>query len=185
MSESNLITGDNLALQNVRYMFIIDDDPVQTEMINDYLKERYLFEVKKYATGEEALIDVAKLKPEIVILDYHMNSNNPGAKNGVEILKEIRVLNPATRVIMFTGEDNINIALDSMRHGAHDYIIKGETSFNKIENTVNRLGEMHRLEAVNVAQKRTILFLGVCISIIIVLAILYAVLGSPFASEST
>ncbi|HNB81430.1 MAG TPA: hypothetical protein PLP14_04980, partial [Chitinophagaceae bacterium] len=103
----------------------------------------------------------------------------------VEVLKEIRRISPSTQVIMFTGEDNINIALDSMRHGAHDYIIKGETSFNKIENTVNRLGEIHRLEAVNIAQKRTITFLAVCIGIIIVLAVLYAMFGSPFASEHT
>jgi hypothetical protein len=72
------------------------------------------------------------------------------------------------------------VALESMRNGAYDYIIKGETAFNKIENTVNRLGEMHRLEAVTIAQKRTILILSVGIGVIVVLAILYAILGSPF-----
>lgn len=185
MTESNLVTGDLLALESVRYMFIIDDDPVQAEMIHDYLKERYLFEVRKYSTGEEAMPDIIKLKPEIAILDYHMNSGNSAAQNGVQILQEIRKVSPVTHVVMFTGEDNINIALESMRHGAHDYIIKGETAFNKIENTVNRLGEIHRLEAVTTAQKRTITFLAVSIGIIVVLAILYAVFGSPFASEHT
>jgi two-component system, OmpR family, response regulator len=180
MSESNMITGDNLSLENARYVFIIDDDPIQTEMIKDYLKDRYVFELKVYAEGEQALIDVEKLKPEMVVLDYHLNSNKPGAKNGVEVLKEIKKLCPTTKVIMFTGEDNINIALESMRNGAYDYIIKGETAFHKIENTVNRLGEVHRLESVNVAQKRTILFLSLGIGIIILLAALYAIFGSPF-----
>jgi len=183
MSESNIVTGDNLTLENVRYMFVIDDDPVQTEMIKDYLKERYVFELKTFADGESALAEVERLKPEMAVLDYHLNSNNASAKNGIDVLKEIKRLSPETRVIMFTGEDNINVALESMRNGAYDYIIKGETAFNKIENTVNRLGEMHRLEAVNVAQKRTILFLSIGIGIIILLAILYAVLGSPFKHE--
>jgi len=180
MSESNIVTGDNLTLENTRYVFVIDDDPIQTEMIKDYMKERYVFDLKVYTDGEAALKDVEKLKPEMVVLDYHLNSNNPGAKNGIEVLRQIKKLNPSTKVIMFTGEDNINVALESMRNGAYDYIIKGETAFNKIENTVNRLGEMHRLEAVNVAQKRTILYLGIGIGIIILLAILYAVFGSPF-----
>lgn len=180
MSESNIVTGDNLTLENARYVFVIDDDPIQTEMIRDYMKERYVFDLKVYSDGEAALKDVEKLKPEMAVLDYHLNSNNPGAKNGIEVLRQIKKISPSTKVIMFTGEDNINVALESMRNGAYDYIIKGETAFNKIENTVNRLGEMHRLEAVNVAQKRTILYLGIGIGIIILLAILYAVFGSPF-----
>lgn len=182
MSESlnNMMSGDNLTLENVRYVFVIDDDPIQTEMIKDYLKERYVFELKVYTDGETALKDVETLRPEMVVLDYHLNSNNQGAKNGIEVLRQIKKISPETKVIMFTGEDNINVALESMRNGAYDYIIKGETAFNKIENTVNRLGEIHRLEAVNVAQKRTILFLGIGIGIIILLAILYAIFGSPF-----
>jgi two-component system OmpR family response regulator len=180
MSESNLVTGDNLMLEDVRYMFIIDDDPVQTEMIKDYVGDRYVFDLLTFENGEVAMPKVLELKPEIIILDYHLNSNVPSAKNGIEVLKEIKKVSPTSKVIMFSGQDNINIALESMRNGAYDYIIKGETAFNKIENTVNRLGEVHRLEAVNTAQKRTILFLGIGIGIIILLAILYAIFGAPF-----
>lgn len=167
-------------LENVRYMFIIDDDPVQTEMIKDYLNERYIFELKVYETGEHALPDVEKFKPEIVVLDYHLNSGNKNAKNGVEVLKQIKKVSPETKVIMFSGQDNINIALDSMRNGAYDYIIKGETAFNKMENTVNRLGEMHKLESINKAQKRTITILAFAIGIFVILGILYYIYGAPF-----
>ena len=167
------MADDNIMLEDSRHMFVIDDDPVQTEMIKDYLKDRYIFELKTYENGELAMPDIIKLKPEIVVLDYHLSSNNPQAKNGVEVLKEIKQASPTTKVIMFSAQDNINIALDSMRNGAYDYIIKGETAFNKMENTVNRLGEMHKLEAVNTAQKRTILFLVIFILIIIALGVLY------------
>ena len=171
--------NDNIMLEDVRFMFIIDDDPVQVEMIKDYLGERYVFELKVYENGEAALPDISLLKPEIVVLDYHLSSNNPSAKNGIEVLKEIKRLNPASKVIMFSGQDNIDIALESMRNGAYDYIIKGETAFNKMENTVNRLGEMHKLESVNVAQRRTITFLSVVIGVIVLLGILYYFVGAP------
>ena len=110
MSESNIVTGDNLTLENSRVIFVIDDDPIQTEMIKDYLKERYVFELKEYSDGESALEDLKKYKPEMIVLDYHLNSGNPKAKNGIEVLKEIKKNYPASKVIMFTGEDNINIA---------------------------------------------------------------------------
>lgn len=171
--------NDNIMLEDVRYMFIIDDDPVQVEMIKDYLGERYVFKLKVYENGEAALPDVASLKPEIVVLDYHLSSNNPSAKNGIEVLKEIKRLNPVSKVIMFSGQDNIDIALESMRNGAYDYIIKGETAFNKMENTVNRLGEMHKLESVNLAQRRTITFLSIVIGVIVLLGVLYYFVGAP------
>ncbi|MBL7764650.1 MAG: response regulator [Chitinophagaceae bacterium] len=174
------MADENYMLEDKRFMFIVDDDPVQTEMIKDYLKDRYIFNLKTYDNGEDALKDITSLKPEIVVLDYHLNANDSKAKNGIEILKEIKKLNPGTKVIMFSAQDNINIALESMRNGAYDYIIKGETAFNKMENSVNRLGEMHKLEAVNTAQKRTIIFLGIVISLIIVAGVLYFIYGDPF-----
>lgn len=167
------MADDNIMLENVRYMFVIDDDPVQTEMIKDYLKERYIFEIRTYENGEMAMADVQSLRPEIIVLDYHLNSAEVNAKNGIEVLKHIKEVSPVTKVIMFSGQDNINIALESMRNGAYDYIIKGETAFNKLENTVNRLGEIHKLESMNTAQKRTIIFLVAFIGVIIALGILY------------
>jgi DNA-binding NtrC family response regulator len=126
---------------------------------------------------------IQQLKPEIVVLDYHLNANNPGAKNGIEVLKQIKQINSQTKVIMFSAQDNINIALESMRNGAYDYIIKGETAFNKMETTVNRLGEMHKLEAVNTAQKRTITFLAVIIGLIVLMGVLYFYFGAPFMKK--
>jgi DNA-binding NtrC family response regulator len=154
-------------------MFVIDDDAIQTEMIKDYLKERYLFDLKTFENGEDAMADIKNLTPEIIVLDYHLNANKKEAKNGVEILKEIRTASPNTKVVMFSGQDNINIALDSMRNGAYDYIIKGETAFNKLENTINKLGETHKLEAINKAQRNTITFLGAVIGAIILGAIIF------------
>lgn len=168
------MANDNIMLESVRYMFVIDDDPVQTAMISDYLKERYIFDLKTFENGEDAMSDITTLKPEIVVLDYHLNSANPSAKNGIEVLKQIKSLSPETKVVMFSAQDNIDIAMESMRNGAYDYIIKGETAFNKMENTVNRLGEMHKLEAVTKAQRRTITFLGVVIGIIIAICLIYA-----------
>ena len=86
--------AENITLENVRLLYIIDDDPVQTEMIKDYVSERYIFTLKTYEDGESAMTDIETNKPEIIILDYHLSSSNPQAKNGIEILKEIKKNKP-------------------------------------------------------------------------------------------
>jgi DNA-binding NtrC family response regulator len=167
-----------LNIEAIRHLFVIDDDAMQREMMGDYFKERYLFDVKKYQDGESALEDIKNLKPEIIVLDYHLNAQNNAAKNGIAILQEIKTSSPNTAVIMFTGEDNLEIALDSMRNGAFDYVVKGPSAFNKIEKVINTLGERHKLEAINVAQRRTISFLVGVIFLIIAGALMYFLKGN-------
>jgi two-component system, OmpR family, response regulator len=164
-------------VEHVRYMFIIDDDAVQREMIKDYMADRYKFDIKTFEDGESAFDAVSKFKPEIMVLDYHLNAQNPSAKNGVDVLKQIKSLSPNTAVVMFTGEDKLETALESMRNGAYDYVVKGESAFNKIEKVINNLGENHRLLIINQSQKRTITFLGVALAIIVAIAIALGVMG--------
>ena len=164
-------------LEHVRYMFIIDDDAVQREMIKDYMAERYLFEVKIYDNGEDAMEEIKTLKPEIIVLDYYLNSHITTSKNGIEVLKQIKQVSPTTEVVMFTGEDKLEVALESMRNGAYDYVVKGESAFNKIEKVINNLGERHRMMAIHIAQKRTITFLSFVIGTIVAVAVILGVLG--------
>ncbi len=154
-----------------RYIFLVDDEPIQNEMLKDYLSERFLYEILIFDNGEDALKKI-HLNPEIIILDYHLSAHNPKAKNGVEILKEIKEQAPNAQVIMLSGQDKIEVAVDSIKYGAYDYVIKGETAFSRTENIINNLSELHRMRAINSAYKRTIILLSVSIGII-VLASLY------------
>ena len=57
------MADENYMLEDKRYMFIIDDDPVQVEMIKDYLKDRYIFEIRVFESGESAMDAVSQAKP--------------------------------------------------------------------------------------------------------------------------
>ncbi len=166
-----------IMIEHVRYMFIIDDDPIQREMIKDYMAERYLFDIKTFDNGEDAMNAIETLSPEIIVLDYYLNSHRADAKNGIEVLKEIKQKSKDTAVVMFTGEDKLEVAMESMRNGAYDYVVKGESAFNKIEKVIDNLGEKHRMLAIQTAQKRTILFLSIVIGVIVLGAVIFAVMG--------
>jgi hypothetical protein len=158
-----------MATENSRYLFLVDDEPIQNEMLKDYLSERFLYTIKTFDNGEDAINGLG-LNPEIIVLDYHLSGHHANAKNGVEILKSIKDKNPESQVIMLSGQDKIDVAIDSMKYGAYDYVIKGETAFSRMENIINNISELHRFKTVNSAYKRTIIFLSVTIGLILLLA---------------
>lgn len=161
-----------MALSDKRYVFLVDDEPIQNEMLKDFLTERYTYEIKIFDTGEEAMSQM-HLNPEIVVLDYHLNAHLQNAKNGVDVLKEIKDKNPETQVIMLSGQDKIDVAVDTMKYGAFDYIVKGESAFSRIENVINNASEIHKLKIVNEGYKRTITLLTIVIGLIVLGAVFF------------
>ncbi len=104
-------------------------------------------------------------------ISYHLNANQPNAQNGVEVLKKMKELSPHTEVIMLSGQDQIDVAVDSMKFGAYDCVVKGETAFARTENILNNISELHKVTTINNAYKRTIILLAVGIGIILLIAL--------------
>jgi DNA-binding NtrC family response regulator len=159
-----------MATNNRQVVFLVDDEPIQNEMLKDYLAERFLFDIKTFENGEDALKNM-NLNPEIIVLDYHLSAHNPGAKNGVDILKEIKEKYPHVTVIMISGQDKLEVAVDSMKYGSYDYVVKGETAFSRTENLLNNIMELQTVKDTNGAYKRTIILLSVVIGLIVLLAV--------------
>lgn len=151
-------------------IFLVDDEPIQNEMLKDYLSERFLYTIKLFDSGEEALKHM-DLNPLIVVLDFHLSADKPNALNGVEILKKIKERSPDTDVIMLSGQDKIEVAIDSMKFGAHDYVVKGETGFARIENALQNVGRYHNMRIANKGYKRTITMLSVVLAFAILVAL--------------
>jgi len=155
-----------MEVQEKRFVFLIDDEPIQNEMLKDFLADRFLSHIKTFDNGEEATKEM-HLGPEVIVLDYHLNAHDKSAKNGVEVLKMIKDNYPKVEVIMLSGQDKIEVAVESMTYGAYDYVLKGETAFSRIENIMNNISELHKYKSINNAYKRTIVYLGIGLSIFI------------------
>src|ERR1035437_7782279 len=139
--------------QSNQYIFLIDDEPIQNEMLKDYIAERFKYQIKTYGSGEDAMKDM-HLNPDIIVLDFHLNAHLPNAQNGIEVLKKIKEVHPAAQVIMLSGQDKLDVAVDSMKYGAYDYVIKGETAFSRMENILNNIIELRSVKASNSTYKR-------------------------------
>ncbi len=99
-------------------ILIVDDEHIIVELASLLLKKRG-FEVLTGANGQECLLQVARHRPALVLLDYMMP-----VMNGLEALRQIRENFPETYVIMFTGKGNEDTAVELMKGGAADYLQK-------------------------------------------------------------
>lgn len=159
--------------QTTEIIFLVDDEPIQNEMLKDYISERFQYQIKTYTSGEDAMKDIA-LKPDIAVLDFHLNSHIPNAQNGVEVLRALKEASPTTQVIMLSGQDKLEVAVDSMKYGAYDYVIKGETAFSRMENILNNINELRSVKATNHTYKRIISMLWVAIGVVIAASVVLA-----------
>jgi DNA-binding response OmpR family regulator len=113
-------------------IFIVDDEPLLSEMLTDYLKDQYAgFNIKTFPTGEACLQNLDE-KPDAIVLDYYLNSKEKDAANGIDILKEIRKRNKALPVIMLSSQKNYGTASKTIMYGAMHYVIKGQDAFAEI-----------------------------------------------------
>lgn len=137
-------------------MFIIDDDKMLTTALKSTLErafEDHDLQISVFATGEESKEHIPE-KPDLVILDYYPNSKNWGAMNTVEIIDLVRQKSPDTEVILIAGEEHSeNIAGKAMQHGAHDYIMKDDYLFRKLNMAVLQCLKLKRLKSEVRAQR--------------------------------
>ena len=119
-------------------IFIVDDDQMMTQMLSDHLSQNPLYETHTYGTGEECIKDLA-LSPVAIVLDYKLNMNDPGAADGLEILKRIKDIDENICVIMLSSQEQYGKALQTIARGAMEYVIKDDKAFGKVAKIIASL----------------------------------------------
>jgi FixJ family two-component response regulator len=119
-----------------KLVFIVDDNLSYANMLNVFLlNEIPGLETMLFNTGEACLHDMY-LNPLAVVLDYYLDSKVEFAWNGGQILKKILAADPSANVIVISAQDKIEIALDCVKEGAREYVMKNEKAFLEIKKIV-------------------------------------------------
>ena len=119
-------------------IFVVDDDPMLTMALEDYLTRKTPHQVTVFETGEACLKNLAE-GPDVIILDYYLNSIHKDAANGMEILQTIKKQLPNAHVIMLFSQERYGIAMQTLIKGAEQYVIKDETAFEKIAGMIDAM----------------------------------------------
>ena len=99
-------------------VLLVDDEKDFVESLTQRLQVRD-FEVKAAFSGNDALTLIQEYDFDVVVLDVLMPR-----KDGIDTLKEIRVIKPLVQVIMLTGHATVETAIEGMKMGAFDYLLK-------------------------------------------------------------
>ena len=101
------------------YIMLVDDEVSFVEITAKRLVKRNIKTITAFS-AEEGLEKLKKNKDlDVIVLDIKM----PGM-DGVDALKEIKTVSPLVEVIMLTGHATIELAIDAMKLGAHDFLMK-------------------------------------------------------------
>ncbi len=126
-------------------LFLVDDDAVFLKSLEIQFLNHADFDIETFATGELCLASISK-KPDVVILDFHLDGIDKTAINGLETLDEIKKNNVEIPVIMLSSQDKIDVAVQCIHHNAFDYVVKSETAFVRLQKIISSIFELKQIQ---------------------------------------
>ena len=121
------------------YILVVEDDPLQRKLIKENLEQEG-HTVFECASGKEALEIIADQPIDIAIIDYKLDG-----ETGIDVIQNILELNPLITPIVVTAYGNVETAVEALKKGAYDYIVK-PIDFKKFLMVIERAQERQKLK---------------------------------------
>ncbi len=135
---------------NTSQIFIVDDDAWYADLLEYNIKMNPDYEVEKFSNAEDCLLNLYK-QPMAITLDYSM----PGL-SGQEALAKINKANPSIPVIIISGQEDITTAIDLLKEGAYEYIVKNEDAPKRLWRALTNIQENFQLKQENEKLKEAV-----------------------------
>ena len=119
-------------------IFIVDDDVMTAETLRDYLTRKVAHNVQVFYTGEECLKRLSE-NPDVIVLDYYLNSVHKDAADGMEVLQVIKKHYSEPHIIILSNQERYGKAMEFIQKGAEQYVVKDHEAFEKIASMINDL----------------------------------------------
>ena len=101
-------------------VLVIDDNFDIRNLISEILKDKN-YNVREAANYNQAVLEIDKKLPDIAVIDVKLDK---GDKDGIELLKKIKEITDLVPVIMISGHANVEMAVESLKLGAYEFITK-------------------------------------------------------------
>ena len=126
-------------------ILVVDDNADIRKLISGILKDKG-FVVRVAANYDQALLEINKKLPDVAVIDVKLDK---GDNDGIELLENIKKINEDVPVIMISGHANVQMAVDSLKLGAFEFIQKPFSS-ERLINFINRAIENVELKKDNI-----------------------------------
>lgn len=131
---------------------IIEDDGFYASLLASQLKSRIAAITHNFLTGE-LFFEKDSTSFDVIILDLNLNSDVEDAMNGREILEILVNQKVPAKVIVLSSQEKIENAVEMLKIGAIDYIVKNRDAFDKLINSINSIIEFNKISGSIKSQK--------------------------------
>ena len=128
-------------------ILVIDDNSDIRKLISGILKDKG-FIVREAANYDQAMLEINKKIPDVAIVDVKLDK---GDNDGIELLVHLKKLDEDVPVIMISGHANVQMAVDSLKLGAFEFIQKPFSS-ERLINFAHRA-----IENINLKKEKRVL----------------------------
>lgn len=117
----------------INKIFLIDDDEVYGNIIKMALEDNESYDVKLFSSGEDFLQQLPE-RPDIVIIDYTLPD-----MSGIDILKKVKDFDQDIGTIILSGQEKVEVVVESYNNGANSYIIKNDNVVFELNHALKNL----------------------------------------------
>jgi two-component system response regulator AtoC len=116
-------------------IFIVEDDPWYGQLLKYHLSLNPDYEVTIYSTANDCLNNLYQ-KPDVICIDFGLPD-----MTGDKLFNRIKSLNNKTPVVVISGQEEVSVAVNLLKAGVSDYIIKDDNSKNLLWNAILKIKE--------------------------------------------
>ena len=120
------------SVQNLKF-FIVDDDPFCRMLYQQHLVNLGFHNNCLFDNGMDCIKKLTE-KPDIIFLDYDMKPYN-----GLEVLRMVKRMNPDVHLLLISSQKDMQVAINALKYGAFDYIVKGDKDLETISHALKRI----------------------------------------------
>jgi len=121
-------------------IFIVEDDPWYGEILEYHLSLNEDYLITRFTTGKECLANLHK-KPDLITIDFSLPDYT-----GDKLYEKIRQTDDAIPVIAISGQEEVAVAVNLLKSGVTDYLVKDENTKDMLWNAVIRIRKMGNLK---------------------------------------
>lgn len=121
-------------------IYIVEDDPWYGEILDYHLSLNPDYKVTRFESGKDCLAKM-HLKPDLVTIDFSLPDIT-----GDELFKRIREASPHVPVIVISSQEEVTVAVNLLKMGVSDYLVKDEATKDLLWNSIIRIRETQSLK---------------------------------------
>ncbi|HTF03349.1 MAG TPA: response regulator [Bacteroidia bacterium] len=121
-------------------IFIVEDNAAYAQTLQVFLRSAFpeMKEVKIFPVGETCLMELHR-NPDMIIIDYFLDSKYYDAETGLEIVKQIRVQKPEMNIIVLSSQNDIDVVIEAVKQHDCSYVRKDEEAFERVEEIIREI----------------------------------------------